>query len=76
MCILCSGTTLSAGRPQRTIFRPHWPPPTAPSVWGCGLSIFFAIENMPPHFSAHGQTAGCIRIPLGTEVGSAQATMC
>jgi len=30
-----------------------------------------AIENMPPHFSAHdcyGQTAGWIRIPLGMEV--------
>jgi len=33
---------------------------------------FLAIENMPPHFSAHvyyGQTAGWIRIPLGKEVG-------
>jgi len=32
---------------------------------------FLAIENMPPYFSAHayyGQTAGWIRIPLGTEV--------
>jgi len=32
---------------------------------------FLAIENMLPHFSAHvyyGQTAGWIRIPLGTEV--------
>jgi len=30
-----------------------------------------AIENMPPHFSAHvycGKTAAWIRIPLGTEV--------
>jgi len=32
---------------------------------------FLAIENVPPHFSArvyYGQTAGWIRIPLGTEV--------
>ena len=32
---------------------------------------FLAIENMPPHFSAHvyyGQMAGRIRIPLDTEV--------
>ena len=34
--------------------------------------IFLAIENMPHRFSAHvhyRQTAGWIRIPLGTEVG-------
>ena len=36
-------------------------------------------RSSPPQFSAHfycGQTAGCIKTPLGMEVGSAQATSC
>ena len=41
-------------------------------VCGLWLPEILAIENMPPHFSAHvsyGQMAGWIRIPLRTEVG-------
>jgi len=33
----------------------------------------------PPQFATHfycGQTAGCIKMPLGMEAGSAQATLC
>ena len=39
---------------------------------------FLAIENMPSHFSAHvyyGETAGWIRILLGTEVGLCPGTL-
>jgi len=36
-------------------------------------------QQPPPHFLAHvyyGQMAGWIKMPLGTEVGLAQATLC
>ena len=36
-------------------------------------------EEEPPKFSAHvycGQTAGCMKLVLGMEVGSAQTTLC
>jgi len=36
-------------------------------------------RSSPPQFSDHfyyGQTSGCIKTPLGMEVGSAQATLC
>ena len=48
---------------------------TSIALWGLGavasLNVL-AIENVPPHFLTHvyyGQTAGWIRIQLGTEVG-------
>jgi len=40
---------------------------------------FLATQNMPSHFLAnvyYGQMAGWIKIPLGTEVGLGQATVC
>jgi len=35
-------------------------------------------RKLPPQFSAHfyGQTAGCIKTPLGTEVGLSPGTLC
>ena len=41
------------------------------SFGGCGFLKFLAIEKCLPNFSAHvyyGQTAGWIRMPLGTQV--------
>jgi len=41
-------------------------------VWAVACIKFLAIENMPAHFSTHvyyGQTAGWIRMPLGTYYG-------
>jgi len=65
MRILSNSAKFSAGPYfQRIILPPQWPLPTALIVW--------AVENMPPHVSAHvyyGKTAGWIKMPLSTEVG-------
>jgi len=67
MRILSNSAKFSAGRPILAAYNF-----SATYRLGALASLkFLAIENIPPHFSAHvyySQTAGWIRIPLGTEV--------
>jgi len=74
MRILSNSAKFSAGRPLLAAYHFSATMATTYSTYRLGALAslkFLAIENMPPHFSAHvyyGQTAGWIRIPLGTEV--------
>jgi len=72
MRILSNSAKFSAGRPLLPAYNFSATMTTTYSTYRLGAVAslkFLAIENMPPHFSAHiyyGQTAGWIRIPLGT----------
>jgi len=65
ICILSNNAKLSTGRP----LLPAYNFSTMASTY-CTYRLR-TVENMPPHFSAHGcygQTAGWIRMPLRTVV--------
>jgi len=74
MRILSNSAKFSAGRPLLSAYNFLATMATTYSTYRLGAVVslkFLAIENMPPHFSAHvyyGHTVGWIRIPLGTEV--------
>jgi len=60
--------TRHGGRPQPRRLCVRWGPSPLPQK-----------GEPPPQFSAHfycGQTAGCIKMPLGMEVGLSQETLC
>ena len=75
MYILSNSAKFSAGRPTLPVHNFSVTMATTYTIYRLGAVSslnFLAIENMPPHFSAHvyyGQTAGWIKIPLGTDVG-------
>jgi len=75
MCTLSNSAKFSAGRLLLPAYNFSATMATTYSTHRLGAVaslIFFAIENMPPHFSTHvyyGQTAGWIKITLCTEVG-------
>jgi len=74
MRILSNNAKFSASWPLLPAYNSSTTMPTTYSTYCLGAVAslkFLAIENMLPHFSAdvcYGQTAGWIRIPLGTEV--------